>query len=226
MSAGLMKAWSYSRYNTYETCPLQAKYKFVEKRPEPPSPALENGDAVHKTLSQYMRGDLPVNEPVPGWTYFAKLLQDLRSLEPLVEQEWGYTSEWKPTGWFGSDAWFRSKLDAAVVYDDGDADVIDFKTGKPYEKATAQQSELYFLSIVCRYPQVQRVTVRFWYLDVPQEGKESVYRFTREMAAEMLKRWTKRAEKMLSDRIMAPLPGQHCKWCPFAKSKGGPCKYG
>jgi CRISPR/Cas system-associated exonuclease Cas4 (RecB family) len=226
MSPGLLTAWSFSRYSTYDTCPLQARYKFVDKLPEAPSYALENGASVHNTLSQYIRGDLPANEPVPGWTYFEKLLRELRELEPIVEQEWGYTKEWTPTGWFGNDTWFRSKLDAMLDYEDGDVDVIDFKTGRPREKESAQQAELYFLSIVCRYYHVQRVKVRFWSLDVEQKGKESIYRFDRSMAPEMLKRWTTRAEKMLNDRIMAPLPGQHCKWCSFAKSKGGPCKYG
>jgi CRISPR/Cas system-associated exonuclease Cas4 (RecB family) len=163
---------------------------------------------------------------VPGWTYFEKLLRDLRGMHPLVEMEWGYTSEWKPTGWFGDATWFRSKLDAALVYEDNEADVIDFKTGKPYAQDTILQAELYALSIFCRYLQVQRVKVRFWYLDIDQQGKEVIYRFSRDMMEALLKRWTARAEKMLNDRIMAPLPGTHCKWCPFAKSKDGPCKYG
>jgi CRISPR/Cas system-associated exonuclease Cas4 (RecB family) len=225
--SGLLNAWSFSRWSSYETCPRQCKYKNVDKLPEPESPALENGTSVHNTLSQYVRGDLPENTPVPGWTYFEGLLRDLRSLEPqLVEEEWGYTADWKPTGWFAKNVWFRSKLDVALDYDDGDVDVIDFKTGKPYETATSQQAELYALSVFCRYLHAQRVKVRFWYVDVAQEGKETIYRFERGMAADLLKKWTKRAEKMLNDAIMAPLPGQHCKWCSFAKSKGGPCKYG
>lgn len=226
-----LTAWSFSRWSKYDTCPQQAKYTYIDKLPEPESPALANGSQVHDVLAAYVRGDLPLNDPVPGWTYFESLLKQLRSLDPIVEAEWGYTRAWGPTGWFGSDTWFRSKLDAAVLYlDDGEADVVDYKTGKPRPKDSQEQGELYFLSVLRRYPQVQRVTVRFWYLDVgvemPADQRETVYRFDRSMAAGLMDKWTKRAERMLSDAIMPPKPGQHCKWCSFAKSSGGPCKYG
>lgn len=221
-----LTAWSYSRLSTYEKCPKQAEYKYIEKLPEPESPALENGKRVHETIAQYLRGDLPANDPIPGWTYFASLFRQLRDLEPLVEQEWGFTRTWDATGWFGRDTWFRSVLDAGLIYEDGTADVIDFKTGKPYEQDTAKQAELYAISVARRYPQVRTITVRFWYVDLAQEGKEAVYRFNADMVPALLAKWTERAERMLTDKIFAPKPGQHCKWCAFAKSAGGPCKYG
>lgn len=222
-----LTAWSYSRWKTYDTCPLQAKYKFIDKLPEPASAAMERGSHIHDTIAAYLRGDLPEEAhygtaPIPGWTYFGRLFNELRRLEPLVEQEWGFTKKWGVTGWFGSDTWFRSKLDAGVVYGDGTVDVIDLKTGKPY-KDHAQQAELYAISIFRRYPETSHVTVRFWYIDT---GEESVFRFSRDMIPPLLKAWTARAERMLNDRLFPPKPGQHCRWCPFAKAKGGPCKYG
>ncbi|MCK9513693.1 MAG: PD-(D/E)XK nuclease family protein [Pigmentiphaga sp.] len=221
-----MTAWSYSRWRDYDDCPQKAKFKYVDKIKEPENDAMANGSACHDTAAAYLRADLPVNEPIPGWTYFEQLYRQLRELEPLVEQEWGFTSDWKPTGWFGNDTWFRSKLDSAVVYDDGSADVIDIKTGKPRPDQTAQQGELYAVSIFCRYPAVQLVTVRFWYIDLAQAGKEEVYRFSRDMAAGIIERWTKRAKRMLSDERMVPRPGTGCKWCFYAKSNNGNCKYG
>lgn len=224
---GLMKAWSYSRWRDYESCPQLARFKYVDKISEPENDAMARGSNVHDTIAAYLRADLPANDPIPGWTYFESLFRQLRELNPLVEQEWGFTKDWEPTGWFGNDTWFRSKLDASVVYDeDGSADVIDIKTGKPRPNDTAQQGELYALSIFRRYRQVQNVTVRFWYVDLPQEGREDVYRFARHMAPDLLSRWTKRAERMLSDERMVPRPGQQCKWCFYAKSNNGNCKYG
>lgn len=224
-----LTAWSFSRWSKYDTCPQQLKFSAIDKHPEPESPALANGAQVHDVLAAYCRGDLPPNDPVPGWTYFADLLKQLRSMDPLVEQEWGYNRTWGPTGWYGNDTWFRSKLDAALIYD-SEADVVDFKTGKPRFKDAGEQAELYFLSIVKRYRNVRAVTVRFWYLDVgvemPESDREKVFRFSVDMAPDLMAKWTKRAERMLSDKIMPPKPGQHCRWCAFAKSSGGPCKYG
>lgn len=226
-----LTAWSYSRLSTYEKCALQARYKYIDKLPEPESEALEGGKEAHDIIAQYLRGDRPLIEPgqpsdVPGWMYFAQLLNDLRSMQPQIEQQWGFDREWRPTGWFGRDTWFRSVLDAALIYGDNTADVIDHKTGKPYPPDTAKQAELYAISIVRRYPDVSHVTVRFWYLDPAQRGAEAVYRFSQAQAQGLIPRWERKAERMLNDGIMAPRPGEHCKWCPFAKSKGGPCKYG
>lgn len=226
-----LTAWSYSRLSTYEKCALQAKYKYIDKLPEPASDALERGSQIHDQLAQYIRGDLPYDNAyapsvIAGWTYFSKLINQLRDLKPLVEQQWGYDRAWQTAGWFGSSTWFRSVLDAAVVYPDGTCDVVDFKTGKPYPQDTAKQAELYAISMVRRYPEITHVTVRFWYVDEVQRGAEAVYRFSREQAEAAMPRWEKKAERMLSDEIMAPRPGSHCNWCPFAKTKGGPCKYG
>jgi hypothetical protein len=219
-------SWSYSRWKDHNDCARKYFYKYVEKIPEPESPAMERGSSVHKTIAQYLRGDLPVNDPIPGWTYFEQLFKQLRELEPAIEQEWGFTDRWRSTGWFADDTWFRSKLDSFLYYNEDDtADIIDFKTGKPRNE-TAMQAELYFVSALIKRPKLQSAVVRFWYVDTDQKGKEVVYRFTRDMGREIVKRWTKRAEEMLSDRIFAPNPSYSCNWCPYGKSKGGGCKYG
>lgn len=206
-----------------------ARYRYVDKLPEPPSPPLERGSEIHKVVAQYLRGDLPADDPIPGWTHFAKLFRQLRELDPAIEVEWGFTNKWKPTGWFGSDTWFRSVIDALVLYDT-DADVVDHKTGRPRPQETAEQAELYAVSVFVRHPNVQRVSVRFWYLDadvkVAPGQRETVYRFERSAAKEIVARWNKRAKRMLSDKIMAPTPGQHCRYCAFSASAGGPCRYG
>lgn len=226
-----LTAWSYSRLSTYETCAFKAKLKYIDKLPEPPSEALERGSQVHEQLAQYLRGDLPLDNPyepsvIHGWTYFGTLLNQLRSMNPQVEQQWGYNRAWQPTGWFGKDTWFRSVLDVALVYDDATFDVVDHKSGRPYPADTAKQAELYAISMFRRHAELTHGTVRFWYLDFEQKGAEAVYRFSREQAEAAIPAWDKKAERMLTDEIMAPRPGEHCKWCPFAKSKGGPCKYG
>lgn len=221
---GLIKAWSYSRYSTYETCPLQAKYKYIDKLPEETSDAMERGRHVHDDLAAYLRGDIPdevAPETLVGWEHFGDLLEALRDLEPLVEQQWGYERSWLPGAWFGPEVWFRAVVDAAVVYEDHTADVVDHKTGKARPEH-AQQAELYAIATMLRYP-VRAVTVRFWYLD---QGAESVYRFVKKDQAPLIAKWNGRVKRMLTDEIMAPKPGHHCNWCSFAKSKDGPCKYG
>ena len=220
---GLIKAWSYSRYSDYETCPQQARYKHVEKLPQEENPAMERGKHAHDDIAAYLRGDIPDEKAheLTGWEHFGEMFEALRDLEPLVEQQWGFMKQWSPTTWFGKDVWFRSVLDSVVIYPDHTADVIDLKTGKARPEH-AQQAELYAISVFLRH-HVGGVTVRFWYLD---HGTESVYRFGKIDAEPLIQKWNGKVKRMLSDEIMAPKPGHHCNWCDFAKSKDGPCKYG
>jgi hypothetical protein len=221
---GLIKAWSYSRWSTYDTCPLQAKFKFIDKIPEDENAAMIRGSKAHDDLAAYLRGDIPddVAPGMIGWDHFGELLEGLRELEPLVEQQWGFNSKWCPTGWFGKDTWLRVVLDSAVLYEDGSADVVDHKTGKARNEH-ARQAELYAVAMMLRYPSVNQVTVRFWYLD---HGSESVYRFGKIDVEGLVAKWSARVKPMLNDTIFAPKPGQHCKWCYQAKSVGGACRYG
>lgn len=212
-------SWSFSRWSDYDKCPQLAKFKHVDKLREPENEAMKRGTVTHDELAAFLSGDSFV--PKSGQR-FAELLQELRTLEPIHDQEWGFTDRWGVTGWFSKDTWFRSKLDVCVVYDDNSADVVDFKTGR--ESPThGSQAELYAISVFLRYRQVTHVVVRFWYLDT---GSESVYHYARADHAEMVAKWEKRVRPMLSDEIFAPKPGRHCQWCAFAKSKVGPCVFG
>lgn len=214
-------AWSYSRYTDYDKCPALAKFKHVDKIKVPENDAMKRGSAAHKDIAAFIGLPFPAELPAIG-ARFAPLLEQLRDMDPLVEQQWGFTDQWRTTGWFDSNTWFRSVLDVCIVYEDNTADVVDFKTGK--ESPThAQQAELYAVSVMIRYPHVTHVTARFWYLD---HGTESVFRFSKSDVAELVEKWTKRALPMLSDTTFAPKPGKHCAWCDFAKSKNGPCKFG
>lgn len=41
---------SYSAINTYETCPLQYRYRYIERLPTEPKPALSFGKSLHEAL--------------------------------------------------------------------------------------------------------------------------------------------------------------------------------
>jgi len=216
------KAWSYSRWSCHDKCPFQAKCKFLDKLPEPPAPALEKGKKAHDVLANFMAGAGELRKNIPGWEHFGELMMHLRSLDPLVEQQWGFTDKWTATDWFGSDTWFRAVLDVGVVYEDNTADVVDFKTGR--ESASHEdQAELYAIAMFMRHPRVTEMNVRFWYLDL---GTESVFTYTREQLTEFKRKWEAKVEPMLLDHTFAPRPGHHCNWCAHSASQSGTCRFG
>src|ERR1700722_6270359 len=118
-------AWSYSRYQAYTECPAKAKYKFIDKLPEPPAPAMDRGTAIHKMAENYAKG---VSKKIPEeLKNFTQKFTKLKKAKPIVEQEWAFDKMWKPTDWFGPQAWLRVKMDASYK-DQNTLYVIDHKT--------------------------------------------------------------------------------------------------
>lgn len=218
-------AWSYSRYADYEQCPARFKYKHIDQLPEPTgSPAMERGTLIHKLAEDYATGVL--KKLPPELKHFGDQFKQLRSLNILVEQNWGFKSDWSFTGradWFGPDVWLRVKADVAILYDDDTAEVIDHKTGRKYE-TNKDQVELFALATKMRFPNITHVTTRLWYLDQPKDN-EVILEYEEADFARIQKTWTKRVVPMFKDRKFAPTPNDKCKWCAFSKRAGGPCKF-
>lgn len=250
MSNGVT-AWSYSRYSDYKLCPLKFKLKHIDKLKEPGSPAMERGSAIHKLGETFLTA--PQLEPVPvpktrkkpvideivipiEYANFQEEMVQLRGLSPLVEQQWGFTQAWEPAaasardphGWFAGDTWLRIVTDVTVVYDDDTADIVDFKTGKMYD-TNQEQMELFSCGPFMKFPKVEAITTRLWYLDVPDpkgNGANVVeQQFSRDDFERIKGEWTQRIVPMFKDKRFAPTPNDKCRWCHFSRAKGGPCKY-
>ncbi|MCJ7652108.1 MAG: PD-(D/E)XK nuclease family protein [Actinobacteria bacterium] len=54
---------SYSAVSSYQNCPLQYKFQYVDKIPSLPSPALSFGQSVHEALRWFY--DIPTGDPHP-----------------------------------------------------------------------------------------------------------------------------------------------------------------
>lgn len=220
-----LTAWSYSRYNDYKTCPFRFAYKHLLRIKEPGSPAMERGSVIHKEAEAYVTAKRKPKLP-PSLVNFAEQFEQLRGMGNIhVEQQWGFTDKWKPTGWFGNDTWARVVLDVGVLYDDNTADVIDHKTGKKYA-TNEDQMELFGLAAFRKFPQLVEVTTRLWYLDIADDTENEVERTYKASEAAAIERdWNKRVKPMFADRRFPPRPNPKCTWCFLSKAKGGPCSF-
>lgn len=221
MSNGVT-AWSYSRYADYTQCPLKFKLKHIQRLPTKGSPAMERGSQVHKEGELWLKSKTKAPPP-PSYTHFKDDMLQLKTLKPLVEQQWGFTKSWEPTDWFGRDTHLRIVTDVSVIYDDGSADIIDFKTGRKYE-TNQEQMDLFSTGPFMKWPKIEHVTTRLWYLDQPRDNVVE-QEFTRDDFERIKKEWEKRIRPMFADTKFAPRPNDKCRWCDFRKEAGGPCKY-
>jgi len=105
-------------------------------------------------------------------------------------------------------------------------EVIDYKTGRPYH-THEEQAELYGIAAyLTAVKAAKKVRTSFWYLDVPDIVE---YEYTVDDIADLMVKWTERANVMLTDTEFKPNP---CKascgkygGCDFAANKGGQCLY-
>lgn len=216
-----VKTWSYSAYSDYEKCPALYKFARIDKIKVPEPAAFAKGNRYHKLAEDYLRGVL---RTLPDeLSKFAESFEQLRGLDPFVEQEWGFTASWRQTGWMAQDVWFRAKCDAAVVYPDGEADIVDHKTGKQYD-TNEDQIELFSLAAMSRFPEVRKVTARLWYLE---SGKEVVREFDASQKQALRAKWEEKIQPMFADTRFSPRPNDKCRWCAYSgRHASGPCAVG
>lgn len=226
--AAKITAWSYSRLAAYELCPLQAKLKFVDKIREPDSPAMKRGHDLHKALADFLQGKA---QGVPRETMQNPLIENLllelgQFPELIVEQQWGYTHNWQPTGWFGADTWFRSVLDVGVVYEDMTAEALDWKSGKRYG-SNMDQMKSQAVAMFGRFKPLTNVTVRLAYFDTPPGSDPfEIAEVKKHEVPSIQQDFEKRVARMFNDTVFAPRPNNKCHFCAFSRSKGGQCSFG
>jgi CRISPR/Cas system-associated exonuclease Cas4 (RecB family) len=212
--------------NVYRECPLKAKYKFIDKIPEPSSPALENGSKIHKEAERYMNvgGRLPVSLKLLKDKF--KAIKAIKDGEISTELQWAFTKTWQPTDWFGRDAWCRTVLDLFAVFDNEDktgldALVVDYKTGKVYPK-DEEQLTLYAVGTFMKHAAVDRVTTQLWYT---KTGHVIGHEYTRKDLKKLQNYWVKESRKLLADTQFKPMPSNGCRWCNFGSNGIKVCQY-
>lgn len=222
-------AWSWSRLETFELCPAQFKYKFIDKLPSPGSPAMARGNVVHKEAADYLQAKTDALPEAVKLPFHRKLLEECRAAEDkVVEQQWAFNRQWEPTGWFAKAsapsgaAWLRTIVDYGVVYEDMEVEVIDWKTGKVYGH-NAEQVELFGLAVLCHFKPTTKVTTRLVYFDAGAEQVDVVLAKDKEA---LIAKWTAKVQPMFAETQFLPRPNERCRFCDFAKSKGGPCRFG
>lgn len=224
---------SFSRLQNFEKCKYLAKLMYIDKIPEPERPlpkgktehANDRGSRIHDCAEMYVRGGV---ELVPELDKFKEQFEELRELfeqgRVQLEGEWAVTLEWEPTAWSSSDAWLRKKLDALVLSEDGThARVIDYKTGRRHgnEIKHTEQGQIYQLATFLRFPEVQDITVEFWYTDL---GETDIKKYPRYQGTQYFKKYNDRLLAISTCTNFKPNPNAFsCKWCPY---NGNACEVG
>jgi CRISPR/Cas system-associated exonuclease Cas4 (RecB family) len=207
-------AWSYSRLTTWEECPAKAKYKFLEKLPEPASPYAARGTHLHTLAENYLQGKAELPMELHG---VKEYLDEL--IGASTEHQLAYNEQWNPVAWFDPTVYCRVIFDA--VLDKGpEVTIVDHKSGKKREEEHTDQLRLYALAGFKQYPVAQKINAQIIYLD---HDERLTMEFHKHTESKLQEYWDDRAAKMRADDMFSPKPGKACRYCHFRKTNGGPC---
>lgn len=219
-------AWSYSKLRDFETCRAQFKRRHIEKLPEPESPALVHGSAVHNAIENWFNGWQDAKEKKATENeIMGPMTKDFALLKkrgPVTEQMWAHDKKWEALddGYKSPGTWIRAKTDAHLI-DGKKAYVFDWKTGRPAEVGL-DQLKFYGTLTMLRYPDVDDVMLELWYVD---HKKIVAGQMARKALAAARKEFQRRATKIYNEATWPEEPGMGCRWCPFRKAVGGPCSF-
>lgn len=246
----MITAWSPSKLEKYETCPLKCKLETIDKlcptcfqgsmkgwmpatctkcgSTGVESPALTRGTMLHKEAENFISGKtLEAHEalqPVVPW--LAKYRLGYRKALVRVEVELALDKDWKVTGWFAKNCWLRCKIDVQDMTKKIAWGVADWKTGKyKPDGEFSDQLNIYSTALMSAFDIPKSVESKLIFIDAGKEVERPEGTVKRKDLPKAQKRWEARTKAMLSDEIFPPKPNYGCRWCPYAKGKGGPCEY-
>lgn len=231
-------AWSFSRIELFEKCPLKYRKTNIEKFKDPESPAMQRGKEIARASELYLKspiGDFDIDQTAPsavepdihpGLRTFAKEFKYLRKMGANAEERWAYDDQWRMVpDYFGDNVWLRINTDIWVVGPKS-VDVIDIKTGREYP-SHKEQLKLYALGVMLKLDIPARAKIRTfdWYVDT---GNRNMLEFTGSARKALIREWESRVrplQQAYETASFEPKPGPDCKWCPHAVDKGGSCVY-
>jgi len=171
-------AWSFSKLKNYETCPL--KYQQVDLLKafrEAPSKELKWGDEVHHAIAAALLNKMALPKEMQAYQPWLDKVNTIPG-DLYVEQKYAINKDFKPTGYFDGDVWFRGIGDAVKIIRDRGV-IVDWKTGAI--KADSVQLMLMAQCLFSHFPQLVEVYTMYVWL---KEDTKTVEIFTRQDLAD------------------------------------------
>ena len=218
--------WSFSQWETYNSCPAKWKFKSVLKVPgKPPGPAAARGLEIHASIEEYCKSGILSNLHGAVNQKYLPVFEELRNHENgdvYYEKKLGFDADWSRSAVREERTRLIAILDAVRYGNDGKARVYEWKSGKPKD-THPDQRKLYAVVAGVHFNAEQVDVTTYYVEDTAPPQRISVS----QSGVEKLKAlWDDRIQQMQRDEFCAPRPGVHCNWCDYAKKKGGPCQFG
>ena len=220
---------------TYESCPKRYQVERFERAPQKPGSAASLGSACHEVAQRwvergfYLMDPIPRDEIQPLWNAsYWKLFSDSSRYSEGLEliNKWIESQDWRGRTVLSTETmqWFFLEtsigpipfnyiLDRIDLLDNGDIEVIDYKTImrplQPQQLHDMIQSKCYALAAYLAHPTAKRIWVTFDLFRYDTVGTV----FTAEECQDTLAYLHALAERMIADDNPEEIINDDCRWC-------------
>jgi len=229
---------SYSQINTFDTCPLQYRYRYIQRIPMPPSSAAIFGEVIHKTLKDFYqqayekkqtKKDLLVilekNWIDEGYASKAHEKRMKKEAERMLKKFYdkGYDPDRLPK-YLEQQFVIKAKqglriggrIDRIDEIKSG-MEIIDYKTGKVIDQKELDKSlQMSVYALAATDPGVlgqnpEDVVLSFYFLD---KGEKKSTSRTKEQLVKAKKEIVEKAKEIEKSKF-EPTPGVWCDFCEY-----------
>ncbi len=208
-----LTAWSYSRLNSYETCPKKYHAISVAKTvKEQESEHTTWGTDVHNAFAAYFKTGKPLPLAMKQYEKYLAMIKQAPG-EFIVEQKLAINASYEPTGWFDNDVYCRIISDLTII--NGDRMVLwDWKTGKP--SSDFSQLKISAAVMFQLMPETQLITMAYFWAKNKTITRQNV---TRSKALDTWNELIPRIQRYHDAHVnkeFPPKPSYLCKYCPVS----------
>lgn len=233
-----MEHYSYSRLSLYGQCPLRYKRRYIEKREEPPSRALNVGSGVHAAIAAYdehlvaegLQTDVTY-APLAlaaAWEKMAKegrrLSEDEKDEVEEVFLTFVDSHILEPESVVSIEEMEEVERDGYVFC--GVLDLLSLRDGIPVVRDYKTDHQVRSPAAVAHDPQLATYAVLVHWahgyeevlceLDFVRHRTIRQARFDLPAIKKAEARLLSQIEALEAERAWAPTPGSHCAWCPWS----------
>lgn len=214
--------YSFSKIDSFVTCPRKFKYKYIDKadkKPQNMEPVLKGG-AVHHILENYPGSSnhklAPQYQHIVDKFIQTEHGQKLLFRDSTREFDFGLDSNLLPCGYKDKEAIFRGSVDYIFI-EDGVLYLVDWKTGKYKELKWQSYDQLmyYGLYFFQRYPNVNTICISYVYIE--HENMHNDLTLERKYLNDYKTKLIKAISEIENEEVFPRTIKNYklCDWCEF-----------
>lgn len=206
-----LTAWSYSRLESFETCPKKFWHISIRKDViDPPNEFTIDGTETHLAFAKYLKKGtaLPIAK-----RHYTPLLAKIKAApgEHVIEQQLAITAEYKQTGWFDKDVYLRVISDLTIM-NAPRAAMFDWKTGKVKNDFTQLRVAAATMFMIA--PELETISMSFVWLKNKSVKSDKMTRDEMPDVWAALHPRLVQYQAAFDNQAFPARQGFHCRYCP------------